>query len=98
MPELAAGVQPGVHDVEGVLPPAAQAHQLGGVGVHSDPGHLGSMGQYVIRWSAGSHLKLPDVATGGPGVKSVELPAIFVPLYAVNLENTVRKSGMIMND
>ncbi len=46
----------------------------------------------------GSHLKLPDVATGGPGVKSVELPAIFVPLYAVNLENTVCKSGMIMND
>ena len=42
-PELAAGLQPGVHDVEGVLPPPAQAHQLGGVGVHSDPGHLGNI-------------------------------------------------------
>ena len=62
------------------------------------PGTWGALGQYVIRWSGGSHLKLPDVATGGPGVKSVELPAIFIPLYAVNLENTVRKSGMIMND
>ena len=39
-PELAAGVQPSVHNVEGVLPPPAQTQQLGSVGVHSDPLHL----------------------------------------------------------
>ena len=39
-PELAAGVQSGVHNVEGVLPPPAQTQQLGSVGVHSDPLHL----------------------------------------------------------
>ena len=73
-----------------MLPPAAQPHQLGGVSVHGDPGHLGEHCIDIIRESGGSHLELPDVATGGPGVKSVELPAIFVPLYAVNLEYSVQ--------
>ena len=32
------------------------------------------------------HLELSDVAAGDPGVQSVELPPVLVPLYAVNLK------------
>ena len=61
-PELAAGVQPGVHNVEGVLPLATQAHQLGSVGVHSDPLHLAIINIIIISPGDKNVLSSPQTA------------------------------------
>ena len=43
-----------------------------------------------------AHLKLPNVASGCSGVESVELPAVLVPLNAVNLEMIELMSDKLM--